>query len=195
MVDSTKHIVLASGSPRRQELLRRIGVTAFDVVKPEADEAYPAGLTAQETVAHIARAKAEAAKRLTAPEDIVITADTMVFLDDERLGKPRDEADALRMLTELAGRHHTVCTGVTVRQGDKAIAFTTTTDVYFRAVSEAELRAYIATGEPMDKVGAYGIQGVGSLLVERIDGDFFNVMGLPVMPLSQALREFGVLLL
>ena len=195
MDDNTKHIVLASGSPRRQELLRRIGVTAFDVVKPEADESYPAGLTAQETVAHIARAKAEAAKRLTAPEDIVITADTMVFLDDERLGKPRDEADALRMLTELAGRHHTVCTGVTVRQGDKAIAFTTTTDVYFRAASEAELRAYIATGEPMDKAGAYGIQGVGSLLVERIDGDFFNVMGLPVMPLSQALREFGVQLL
>ena len=195
MVDNTKHIVLASGSPRRQELLRRIGVTAFDVVKPEADESYPAGLTAQETVAHIARAKAEAAKRLTAPEDIVITADTMVFLDDERLGKPRDEADALRMLTELAGRRHTVCTGVTVRQGDKAIAFTTTTDVYFRAASEAELRAYIATGEPMDKAGAYGIQGVGSLLVERIDGDFFNVMGLPVMPLSQALREFGVQLL
>ena len=195
MVDNTKHIVLASGSPRRQELLRRIGVTAFDVVKPEADESCPAGLTAQETVAHIARAKAEAAKRLTAPEDIVITADTMVFLDDERLGKPRDEADALRMLTELAGRRHTVCTGVTVRQGDKAIAFTTTTDVYFRAASEAELRAYIATGEPMDKAGAYGIQGVGSLLVERIDGDFFNVMGLPVMPLSQALREFGVQLL
>ena len=195
MEDSTKHIVLASGSPRRQELLRRIGVTAFDVVKPEADESYPAGLTAQETVAHIARAKAEAAKKLTAPDDIVITADTMVFLDDERLGKPRDEADALRMLTELAGRHHTVCTGVTVRQGDKAIAFTTTTDVYFRAATEAELRAYIATGEPMDKAGAYGIQGVGSLLVERIDGDFFNVMGLPVMELSQALRAFGVHLL
>ena len=195
MEDSTKHIVLASGSPRRQELLRRIGVTAFDVVKPEADESYPAGLTAQETVAHIARAKAEAAKQLTAPEDIVITADTMVFLDDERLGKPRDEADALRMLTELSGRHHTVCTGVTVRQGDKAIAFTTTTDVYFRAATEAELRAYIATGEPMDKAGAYGIQGVGSLLVERIDGDFFNVMGLPVMELSQALRAFGIHLL
>ena len=195
MVDNTKHIVLASGSPRRQELLRRIGVTAFDVVKPEADESCPAGLTAQETVAHIARAKAEAAKQLTAPEDIVITADTMVFLDDERLGKPRDEADALRMLTELSGRHHTVCTGVTVRQGDKAIAFTTTTDVYFRAASESELRAYIATGEPMDKAGAYGIQGVGSLLVERIDGDFFNVMGLPVMELSQALRAFGIHLL
>ena len=195
MEDSTKHIVLASGSPRRQELLRRIGVTAFDVVKPEADESCPAGLTAQETVAHIARAKAEAAKALTAPEDIVITADTMVFLGDERLGKPRDEADALRMLTELSGRRHTVCTGVTVRQGERSVAFTTTTDVYFRAATESELRAYIATGEPMDKAGAYGIQGVGSLLVERIDGDFFNVMGLPVMPLARALRQFDVSLL
>lgn len=195
MENNTKHIVLASGSPRRQELLRRIGVTAFDVVKPEADESCPAGLTARETVAHIARAKAEAAKRLTGPEDIVITADTLVFLGDERLGKPRDEADALRMLTELSGRRHTVCTGVTVRQGDKAIAFTASTDVYFRAAAESELRAYIATGEPMDKAGAYGIQGMGALLVERIDGDFFNVMGLPVLPLAQTLRSFGIHLL
>ena len=120
MADITKyHIVLASGSPRRQELLRRIGVAEFDVVVPDADETYPAGLTPQETVAHIARSKAKAASALTAPEDIVITADTMVFLGSERLGKPRDEADALRMLTELSGAHHTVCTGVTVRQGDR----------------------------------------------------------------------------
>ena len=189
------HIVLASGSPRRQELLRRIGVTEFDIVVPDADESVPAGLNARETVARIARAKAEAARALTAAEDIVITADTMVFLDDERLGKPRDEADALRMLTELSGRRHTVCTGVTVRQGDRLNCFTVSTDVYFRAVSERELRGYIASGEPMDKAGAYGIQGLGSLLVERIDGDFFNVMGLPLLPLYEALRGFGVELL
>lgn len=195
MIDNTKHIVLASGSPRRQELLRRIGITDFDVVVPHADETCPAGLTAQQTVAHIAEKKAEAAKALTAPEDIVITADTMVFLGDERLGKPRDEADALRMLSELAGNKHTVCTGVTVRQGEKQKCFTVSTDVYFRAASEPELRAYIASGEPMDKAGAYGIQGLGSLLVERIDGDFFNVMGLPVLALSLALRDFGIDLL
>lgn len=195
-MDSTKHhIVLASGSPRRQELLRRIGITEFDVVVPHADESCPAGLTARETVAHIALKKAEAAKALTAPEDIVITADTMVFLGDERLGKPRDEADALRMLIELSGNRHTVCTGVTVRQGDKRDSFTVSTDVYFRDASEAELRAYIASGEPMDKAGAYGIQGLGALLVERIDGDFFNVMGLPVLALSLSLREFGIELL
>lgn len=196
MIDYTKHhIVLASGSPRRQELLRRIGVERFDVVVPRADETYPAGLSPEETVAYIARAKAEAARALTAPEDVVITADTMVFLGDERLGKPRDEQDALRMLTELAGNHHTVCTGATVRQGEKLKCFTVTTDVYFRSATERELRAYIASGEPMDKAGAYGIQGLGALLVERIDGDYYNVMGLPLLPLAAALREFGIDLL
>lgn len=189
------HIVLASGSPRRQELLRRIGISEFDIVVPEADESYPAGLTAQEIVAYIAQSKAKAARELTAPEDIVITADTMVFLGDERLGKPRDEEDALRMLTELAGSRHTVCTGVTVRQGDRLNCFTVSTDVYFRSLTERELRNYISSGEPMDKAGAYGIQGLGSLLVERIDGDFFNVMGLPLLPLARALREFGIELL
>ena len=189
------HIVLASGSPRRQELLRRIGVTEFDIVVPEADESCPAGLGARETVAHIARAKAEAARALTAADDLVITADTMVFRGDERLGKPRDGDDALRMLRELSGGRHTVCTGVTVRQGDRLECFTVSTDVYFRAVSDAELRGYVASGEPMDKAGAYGIQGLGSLLVERIDGDFFNVMGLPLLPLYEALRRFGVELL
>lgn len=189
------HIVLASGSPRRQELMRRIGISEFDIVVPEADESYPAGLTAQETVAYIAQSKAKAARELTAPEDIVITADTMVFLGDERLGKPRDEEDALRMLTELAGSRHTVCTGVTVRQGDRLNCFTVSTDVYFRSLTERELRNYISSGEPMDKAGAYGIQGLGSLLVERIDGDFFNVMGLPLLPLARALREFGIELL
>ena len=189
------HIVLASGSPRRQELLRRIGIREFDVVVPEADESYPAGLSAEETVAFIARRKAEAARALTGPEDVVITADTMVFFREERLGKPRDEGDALRMLSELSGNRHTVRTGVTVRRGDTLRSFTTATDVYFRAMEEGEIRAYIATGEPMDKAGAYGIQGRGSLLVERIDGDFFNVMGLPVLPLALALREFGISLL
>ena len=102
------NIVLASQSPRRQELLRRMGIEHFSVVVPNADESYPAGLSAQETVSLIARKKADAAARLASPDDIVITADTMVFLDDERLGKPHDEADALRMLTELSGRAHTV---------------------------------------------------------------------------------------
>ena len=170
------NIVLASGSPRRQELLNRIGITDFDIRVPETDEHYPAGLSPAQIVEYISREKADAATKLCTPEEIVITADTMVFLDDQRLGKPRDEADALRMLTELQGRRHTVCTGVTVRQGNHIL-----TD--------------IATGEPMDKAGAYGVQGKGALLVERLEGDFFNVMGLPVLRLSRMLAQFGVKLL
>ena len=107
----------------------------------------------------------------------------------------RGEADALRMLTALQGRHHTVCTGVTVRQGHRILTQSETTHVYFRSATESELRAYIATGEPMDKAGSYGVQGKGALLVEKLDGDFFNVMGLPVLRLSRMLETFGVKLL
>ena len=130
------HIVLASKSPRRHELLRRMGITDFSVVVPDVEETYPEGLAPQEIVAHIARLKSDAVAPLVGPEDILITADTMVFLENDRLGKPRDEADALRMLTELAGNRHTVCTGVTVRQGGKAESFTVSTDVYFRPCTE-----------------------------------------------------------
>ena len=167
-------IVLASGSPRRQELLQRIGIRDFTIRVPQVEEWYPDGLT---------------------PEEIVITADTMVFLDDKKLGKPADESEALAMLTALQGRHHTVCTGVTVRQGQRVLTRAQSTHVYFRPASEAELCAYIAGGEPMDKAGAYGVQGQGALLVERIDGDFFNVMGLPVLLLSRMLADFGITLL
>ena len=182
-------IVLASGSPRRKELLERIGVTDFLVRVPEVEETFPEGLTPQKVVSHISREKAEAASRLCGPEDIIITADTMVFLDQARLGKPRDEAHALE------GRKHTVCTGVSVCQGDRRLTETESTDVFFRPASEAELRRYIATGEPMDKAGAYGVQGRGALLVERLEGDFFNVMGLPVLRLARMLEKFGISLL
>ena len=188
-------IVLASGSPRRRELLERIGITEFDVRVPEVEEYFPEGLTPQQVVEYISREKADAAAKLCAEDEIVITADTMVFLDEARLGKPVDEADALRMLTALQGRHHTVCTGVTVRRGGRIVTESETTHVYFRPATEAELRAYIATGEPMDKAGSYGVQGKGSLLVEKLDGDFFNVMGLPVLRLSRMLEQFGVKLL
>ena len=133
-------IVLASASPRRQELLHRIGIEEFDIRVPEADESYPADLKPAQIVAHISRKKAEAAAALCTPDEIVITADTMVFLDDQRLGKPVNEADALRMLTDLQGRHHTVCTGVTVRQGDRVLTESETTEVYFRPASEAVAR-------------------------------------------------------
>ena len=186
------HIVLASASPRRQELLRRMGITEFDIRVPETEEAYPEGLSPRQIVEYIAREKADAAAKLCTSEEIVITADTMVFLDDQRLGKPMGEADALRMLTALQGRHHTVCTGVTVRQGSRAVTGSEETEVIFRPASQRELLAYIATGEPMDKAGAYGIQGKGALLVEGIRGDFFNVMGLPLLRLSRMLEQFGI---
>ena len=185
-------IVLASGSPRRQELLQRIGVTDFDIRVPETEETYPDGLKPQEIVEYISREKADAAAKLCSGDEIVITADTMVFLDEARLGKPADEADALRMLTALQGRRHMVCTGVTVRQGGRSITESESTEVYFRPATEAELRGYIATGEPMDKAGAYGVQGKGALLVEGIRGDFFNVMGLPILRLSRMLGQFGI---
>lgn len=185
-------LILASQSPRRQELLRNMGLTDFRILVPQADESCPAGLSPEETVMHISRIKAQAAKPLVTPEDIVITADTMVFLDGARLGKPKDEGDALRMLTALQGRSHTVCTGVTVMRGGTVETQAETTQVFFREATESELRGYIATGEPMDKAGAYGAQGLGALLVRRIEGDFFNVMGLPVLRLSRMLGEFGI---
>lgn len=186
-------IVLASGSPRRQELLRRIGITDFTLRVPQVEEYYPDDLSPEEIVTYISREKSLAVD--SESDEIVITADTMVFLDDARLGKPRDEDHALEMLTALQGRHHTVCTGVTVRQGERILSRAQSTHIYFRPATEAELRAYIAGGEPMDKAGAYGVQGQGALLVERIDGDFFNVMGLPVVLLERMLAEFGVYLL
>ena len=188
-------IILASASPRRRELLERIGVTDFEVRAPEVDENFPEGLSPEETVQFISREKAEAAREQWGHEPIIITADTMVFLDDPRLGKPRSEADALEMLTALQGRRHTVCTGVTVSQGEKILTEAESTGVIFRPAEKRELLSYIATGEPMDKAGAYGVQGKGALLVERLEGDFFNVMGLPVLRLSRMLSEFGVWLL
>lgn len=186
-------IVLASGSPRRQELLTRIGIRDFTVRVPQVEEWYPQGLTPPEIVSYISREKSQAVP--SEEDEIVITADTMVFLDGRRLGKPRDEADALRMLSALEGRHHTVCTGVTVRQDDRVLTRAQSTQVWFREATTEELKNYIRSGEPMDKAGAYGVQGLGALLVERIDGDFFNVMGLPVLLLSRMLAEFGVTLL
>ena len=185
-------IVLASGSPRRRELLTRMGIADFDVRVPETEETYPPNLTPRETVEYISREKARAAAALCRPDEIVITADTMVFLDGARLGKPRDEAHALEMLTALQGRRHTVCTGVTVCRGDYADTQSEETEVFFRPATEQELRAYIRTGEPMDKAGAYGIQGLGGSIVDCIRGDYYAVMGLPLAKTRQLLGLMGV---
>ena len=188
-------IILASQSPRRRELLSQMGLKGFKVTSPEVDEEIDGNLPPARIVEELSLRKASAVAEHADEDDLIIAADTIVVLDGAVLGKPADEREALEMLTALQGRRHTVCTGVTVRQGQRLLTRAQSTDVYFRPATERELRAYIAGGEPMDKAGAYGVQGQGALLVERIDGDFFNVMGLPVVLLEEMLREFGVVLL
>ena len=188
-------LILASSSPRRRQLLSQVGLTDVEVRVPQVEEDCPPGLTPQETVAFISREKAEAAAALCRPEERFLTADTMVFLDGRRLGKPAHEQEAFSMLSALSGRQHLVCTGVTVGQGARRLTRSETTLVRFRPLTEGEIRRYIASGEPMDKAGAYGIQGLGALLVEGIQGDYFNVMGLPLQLVRQMLLEFGLTLL
>ena len=190
-----EQIVLASASPRRRDLLRRVGLADFQILVPQADESFDPALSPGEIVSSISRKKALAARPLAGEEALIIAADTMVFLEDQRLGKPRDEADACRMLRALSGRTHRVWTGLTLSRGDRLETEAEATEVLFRPLTEEEIRRYVATGEPMDKAGAYGIQDRGSLLVSGIRGDCFNVMGLPLARLGQMLRRFGVALL
>ena len=185
--------ILASQSPRRRELFTQIGVKNFDILVPDADESYDPTLTPQEIVCSICRKKAVAAQALAADNDaIIVTADTMVFLDGLRLGKPVDEADAAKMLRSLSGRTHTVCTGVSIARGEHIETEAETTAVTFRDLTDAEITAYIASGDPMDKAGSYGIQGKPALFVSGIEGDYFNVMGLPLHRLGQMLKKFEI---
>ena len=188
--------ILASQSPRRKELLSRV-VSDFDVRVSHVEEVVPAGLQPQEVVMHLAKIKAEAVAqelRLEQPAQrfAVIGADTVVVLDGAILGKPRDGAEAEAMLTALSGRTHQVYTGVTLLQDGRRLTEHEVTAVTFRPLSPEEIAAYVSTGEPMDKAGAYGIQGLGALLVERLEGDYFNVMGLPLCRLGEMLAQFGV---
>ena len=179
-------LILASASPRRKELLRYI-TEDFTVRVSHADETVPEGLTPEETVKYLAAVKA-AAVWDGDPEEVIVASDTIVVIDGAILGKPRDEEDACRMLATLAGQTHAVYTGVCVKTAREERVFAEQTDVTFYPLTDGEIRDYVATGEPMDKAGAYGIQGKGSLLVEKIDGDFYTVMGLPVAALYRALR-------
>ena len=186
-------MILASQSPRRRQLLEQIGVKNFDILVPQADETYDPALSPEEIVSSICRKKAEAARALAGdPDAIIITADTMVFLGDLRLGKPRDQVDAFTMLSALSGHTHQVRTGVTVSRGERMETRTETTAVTFRPLTQDEIWGYIRSGEPMDKAGAYGAQGKAALFVSRIEGDYFNVMGLPLFLLGGMLSDFGV---
>ena len=178
-------MILASGSPRRKELLGNMGFSGFTVLKPDFDEDAVTAPDPGGLVEALSAGKAEAAA-------LLLAADTVVVLDGAVLGKPRDEADAFRMLSALSGRTHRVYTGVTLRRGGEVLTGHEVSEVTFRSLTEEEIRNYIATKEPMDKAGAYGIQGLGALLVEGIRGDYFNVMGLPVCRLGTMLKQFDV---
>ena len=180
-------LILGSQSPRRKELLGLLRLP-FEVRVADIDETMDNRLSVEDGVAALSRRKAEAISRT--PEDIVIAADTIVVLDGKILGKPRDEADALGMLQSLSGRTHQVMTGFTVCRGDRFVSHTEITDVTFRTLSEKDIAAYLATGDYRDKAGAYGIQNGAALFVEKLCGDYFNVVGLPVCRLSQVLEAF-----
>ncbi len=185
--------ILASASPRRAELLRQIGLS-FTVCPADADETIDASLSPTETVRVLSRRKVEAVwEKCGDAACPILAADTLVEYDGRLLGKPKNEADALSTLSSLSGKMHRVYTGMTVIYRGKTASRVCRTDVTFRALSEAELRAYIATGEPLDKAGAYGIQGIGALLVKEIHGDYNNVVGLPIALLCEMMcDEYGI---
>ena len=184
-------LILASRSPRRQELLRLLGLP-FECRPTYCDE-HCTLLHPADHALEIARRKALAAEAVCGPEDIILSSDTVVFCDGAILGKPRDEAEACRMLRTLSGRTHTVCTAVAVRKNGRTYDLCSQTNVTFRDLSEQQILDYVATGEPMDKAGAYGIQGKGALLVEGIQGDYYTVVGLPVCKLAQLFEELSIL--
>ena len=185
-----KKIILASASPRRRDLLSSLGLD-FEVYATDADESAPEGVTPAELVAILARRKAEAA--LARCHDVIIVAaDTVVSIDGVVLGKPQDDCDAARMLRMLSGRKHTVYTGVCVAAAGDCVTETVATDVYMRRLSDDEMWNYIRTGEPRDKAGAYGIQGLGGIFVTRIEGEYFNVTGMPKEATARLLSHLGV---
>lgn len=182
--------ILASKSPRRREYLTQMGIP-FTVKTAETDETLPHGITPREGVELLARRKAEAVAPLVSASDTVIAADTLVELDGKPLGKPRDADEAREMLRALSHSSHTVHTGVAVLRDGVMLSAAETTTVYFRAISSTEIDDYVASGEPLDKAGAYGIQGRASVFVERIEGNLDNVVGLPCGLLGDMLAKMG----
>ena len=183
------NLILASQSPRRRELLGLTGLD-FTVRVADIDETMDETKAPFDEVARVSRMKAHAVARK--PGDVVIAADTIVVCGGKVLGKPRNEEDAFRILSLLSGRDHEVMTGMTVLRGDEIVTHTEVTKIHFRQLHPDEIRAYIATGEPMDKAGAYGIQGGAALFADQMEGDYYNVMGLPVCRLAMILRSFGL---
>ncbi len=192
MLDNLKkyHIILASNSPRRRELLSGLGVDYEVRTLPGVDESYPDTLSGEDIPVYISREKAAAYLPSIAPDELIITADTIVWLDGRVLGKPADEADACRMLRELSGRTHQVITGVTLSTAAFQKSFAVTSEVEFAPLTEEEITYYVDHYRPLDKAGAYGVQEwIGFIGVRRLSGSYFNVMGLPILRLYQELKE------
>ena len=182
------NVILASQSPRRRELLGLFRIP-FTVRVADIDETMDPNASAYSEVARVSHLKALAVSRQ--PEDVIIAADTIVVCQGKLLGKPRTPEEARQMLRLLSGRDHQVMTGMTVLRGDQAVVCTEVTDLHFRELSDREIDAYVATGEPMDKAGSYGIQGGAALFCPRMEGDYYNVMGLPVCRLSEILKQLA----
>ena len=183
-------IVLASQSPRRKQLME-LAELEFEIAIADVDETNPPGMLGDLVPEHLAKKKAAAIEQQV-HDAIIIAADTVVLLDHEILGKPKDEADAINILTKLAGRVHKVVTGVCLQKGDKQVSFSTTTEVHFRPLTQEQIKHYIANYKPDDKAGAYAIQEwIGMIGIEKINGDYYNVMGLPIGEVVKCLnRDF-----
>ena len=182
------NLILASASPRRKELMGLFRIP-FVIRAADIDETMDPSLAPCDEVARVSRLKAGATPREAG--DVVIAADTIVVCEGKVLGKPRTEEDAKAMLSLLSGRDHQVMTGMTVLRGEIALTCTEVTDIHFRELSDREIDAYVASGEPMDKAGSYGIQGGAALFVDKLVGDYYNVMGLPVCRLGEVLRKMA----
>lgn len=192
MLDNLKkyNIILASKSPRRKQLLEELGIQ-FEIQIKEVDEIFPETMPVSKIPEYLAQLKMQAFENKLGKNDLVITSDTIVCINNEVLGKPINYEHAYKMLTKLSGKAHKVISGVCVLSKNKKVSFTSTTKVYFKKLSETEIDYYISNYKPYDKAGAYGIQEwIGHVAIERIEGSYFNVMGLPVQRLYEELGKF-----
>lgn len=183
-------IILASTSPRRKELLSRTGLV-FETQESGYQEEMHLDLSPEKLAEHISFHKAKPVSEIN-PEAIVIAADTFIVFDGKYLGKPKTEEEARTMLKELSGKSHEIITGVTIMNKTRTVSFTSKATVYMRDLSPETIENYIKTGEPMDKAGAYAVQGKGAVLIEKMEGDFFGAVGLPIGRLAEELKQFGI---
>jgi septum formation protein len=190
----TDKLILASASPRRRELLGLIGLNNFEIIPADSEAEFPTQLPVEKAVEYIAQKKAEAVLKKAgkaAEAAIILAADTIVWLDGAVLGKPSDENEAKQMLRSLSGKKHNVYTGIALIKGNTLLTDYAVTEVWFRELSDRDIDTYVASGEPLDKAGAYGAQGLASLFIQRMNGEYYNVVGLPLYTLGKMLKSLG----